>query len=158
WSLARQSGQRRRFTRAKCSLNPARWRDKDRAVNSGQCFVLSALKAKTAGPTPCRSSSQPVNLLTAVYRLLQFRPWGKLRDFAGGNLNGGTSLRVPAVAGLSLRDGKCAKPNQSHPISLFQSGGNAIHRGVDCSRCLCLADLACGRNTVNEIGFVHRFS
>jgi hypothetical protein len=67
-------------------------------------------------------------------------------------------LRVTPIAGFSLGYREGAETNQGDPITFFEGSSNAVHGGVDGSTSLSFADVAGGRNPVNEIGFVHRLS
>ena len=59
---------------------------------------------KTAGPIPCRIRGRIWPLLRAVDCFPEFGAGGKLRDFPGGDLDGGARLRIASVTGFSLRD------------------------------------------------------
>jgi hypothetical protein len=96
--------------------------------------------------------------LLPIDRFLQFSSRGELRDSASSNFDGGTSLRVPPVTGLALRNRESAKSDQSYPVSLFEGSGNAVHGGVDRGCGLRLAHVTGSRDTVHEISFVHLFS
>jgi len=97
-------------------------------------------------------------LLAFVDYFFEFVTGSEFRDSAGSDLDGGTRLRVAAVAGLTLRDGKGAKPNQGDPVSFAKGGGYAIDGGVDSGRCLSLGNVAGSGNPVNQISFVHALS
>ena len=97
-------------------------------------------------------------LLALVYDFLEFDARSKFGNSAGSDLDGRSRLRVPAIAGLALRDGKRAETNQGYPISLAKCGRDALHSGVNCGRRLRLGNTAGASDPVNEIGFVHALS
>src|SRR5579862_923953 len=96
--------------------------------------------------------------LLIVASFLKFGLRSKLRKFAGGDLDGGASLRIAAVPRLSLRHRESAEAYQSHPIPFFQRAGNARHGGINRGCSLRLADFASASDLVNQIGFIHSFS
>src|SRR5215470_10881918 len=71
-------------------------------------------------------------LLAFVDYFLEFDARSKLGNSAGSDLDGRSRLRVSAIAGLALRDGKGTETNQGYPISLAKCGRDAVHGGVDC--------------------------
>src|ERR1035437_5320894 len=114
----------------------------------------SCWQQKTAGPNPRRFLNLPFGLLL-VYRLLQFGPRAKLRDFAGSDLDRSAGLWVAPVARFSLRHREGAEAYQSHPISFAEGRCNAVHGGINGSRGLRFADFTCARDLVNQIGLIH---
>ena len=73
-------------------------------------------------------------LLTFVDYFLQFITGSKFGDSTSSYLDGGDRLRVSAIAGLTLRDGKCAESNQGYPVPFSKGSGDAVHGGVDRGR------------------------
>src|ERR1700733_2099242 len=95
------------------------------------------LKNKTAGPPPLPSGSYSKCVgpsLTFVDYFLEFVSGSEFGDSAGSDLDGGTRLRVSAIAGLSLRDRERAETDQCNPVSFAKGSGDAVHGGVDCGR------------------------
>src|SRR5208282_1470221 len=119
------------------------------------------LKSKTAGPTPCRLACiQNVwgPLLTFIDHFLEFVSGSEFGDSTSSDLDGGTRLRVSAIAGLALRDGKRAESNQGYPVPFSKGSGNAVHGGIDRGRCLRLGNVAGSGDPVNQISFIHALS
>src|SRR5579863_2175997 len=114
------------------------------------------MKNGRADPLPSIETWGP--LFAAVDGFLELGTGGKLCYFAGGDLDGGARLRVTPIAGLSLRYREGAKTNQCYPITLLKRGRNAVHGCVNCGSRLSLTDAATRRDSVNEIGFIHRIS
>src|SRR5271157_2938534 len=118
-------------------------------------------KAKRQGRPPAvwlvsKMSGAP--LLTFVDYLLEFVSGSEFGDSTSSNLDGGTRLRVSAIAGLALRDGKRAESNQGYPVPFSKGSGNAVHGGVDRGRCLRLGNVAGSGDPVNQISFIHALS
>jgi hypothetical protein len=97
-------------------------------------------------------------LLTSVHYLLEFDSGSEFSDSPGSDLDGGARLRVSAIAGLVLRDGKRAEPDQGNPFAFSKGSGNAVHGGVYCGCRLRLRYAAGSGDPINQISFVHGFS
>src|ERR1700674_4944610 len=83
---------------------------------------------------PSRSAAKIWPLLTFINHFLEFISGSKFGDSTGSDLDGCTRLRVSAIAGLTLRDGKRAEPNQGNPVPFSKGSRNAVHGGVDRGR------------------------
>src|ERR1700723_1243333 len=114
------------------------------------------MKNGRADPLPSIETWGP--LLTAVDGFLELGTGGKLCYFAGGDFNGGARLRITPIARLSLGYREGAKTNQCYPITLLQRRRDAVHGCVNCGSGLSFTDAATRRDSVNEIGFIHRIS
>src|ERR1019366_3675827 len=117
-------------------------------------------KTKAAGRTRCRSPACKNSgaLLAFVDHFLEFVPGSEFGDSTSSDLDGGTRLRVSAIAGLTLRDGERAESDQGYPVTFSKGSGNAVHGGVDRGRRLRLCNTAGFGDAVNQISFVHALS
>jgi len=78
----------------------------------------SSKSKKRQGPTslPSRSYQKKLALFTSVDYFFEFVSRCEFGDSTGGYFDGGTCLRVPAISGLALRDGKSAETDQRNPV------------------------------------------
>jgi len=112
-----------------------------------------------ADPLPSRSYPKKRGpLLTFINHFLEFVSGSEFGDFTSSYLDGGTRLRVSAVTGLALRDGKRAESDQSYPVPFAKGSSNAVHSGIDRGRRLRLGNIAGSGDPVNQISFIHAFS
>src|SRR5580704_12192665 len=101
------------------------------------------MKKRQGRPLPSRKYPRILGpLLTFIHDFLQLISGSKFGDSTGSDLDGGTRLRVSAITGLTLRDGKCAESNQGDSVPFFKGSGNAVHGGVDRGRRLRLRNVA----------------
>jgi hypothetical protein len=120
----------------------------------------SSKSKKRQGPTslPSRSYQKKLALFTSVDYFFKFVSRCEFSDFTGGYFDGGTCLWVPAIAGLALRDGKRAEPDQRDPVPFAKGRSNAAHCGVDRGRRLSLRNATGFGDPVNQISFIHAIS
>src|ERR1700686_4476481 len=136
------------------SVNNTRLRTERNICVAPMNDLRLAVKNGRADPLPLYDSAF-FSKLFLIYSLLQFGARAELRDFAGGDFDGGAGLWVAPVARFSLRHREGAEAYQSHPISFAEGGCNAVHRGINGSRGLRFADFTCARDLVNQIGLIH---
>jgi hypothetical protein len=103
-------------------------------------------------------NKNPEVALFGVDCLLEFVPGSEFGDSTGSYFDGGTGLRISAIAGLALRDGKRAEPNQSYPVTFSKGSSNTVHGGVDRGGRLGLGNTAGSGDPVNQISFIHALS
>src|ERR1017187_5676451 len=71
-------------------------------------------------------SSRSRSLLVDV--LLEFYARGELGDFAGGDFDDGSGLRIAAIAGFAIRDGKRSKTDKRNAIALLQRERDGVNQ------------------------------
>src|SRR5258708_1132758 len=97
-------------------------------------------------------------LLAFVDSFLEFVPGCEFGDSTGGDFNGRSGLRVPAVACLALRDGERTESDQGYPVPFFEGSSYAVHGGIDRGRRLRFGNTAGSGDAVNQISFIHALS
>jgi hypothetical protein len=94
-------------------------------------------------------------LFAFVDNLLEFVSGGEFRYSAGSNLNSGSGLRVPTIAGLALRNAKGSESDQGDSVPPSEGSSYAIDDSIDRGGGPRFRDFAGYGDPVNEVSFIH---
>lgn len=91
----------------------------------------------------------------SVDRVFQAFACLELRLRRGLDLHRCPRARIATGRGLALRDGKAAKANEAHFVTLLQRGGDAVKYTFDSLRGIGLGKAGCIGDSRNQILLVH---
>jgi hypothetical protein len=103
----------------------------------------------------CGDVVERLSRLFLVDVLLEFDTWSELGDFAGGDLDDASRLRVASVAGPAVRDGKRSETDERHAIALLQGERDGVNQGIDGGGSAGFGDPSGRRNFLNQIPLIH---
>src|SRR5664279_3583360 len=112
-------------------------------------------RIKESGETSARLSEPRLCGSLLIDVLLEFHARSELGDFAGGDFDDASRLRIAAVAGLAVGDGERSETDEGDAIALLQREDDGVDQGIDGSGSAGFGDAGGGSNFFNQVPFVH---